>query len=145
MTQNTPQVAKPLAGVFAQRANTPQTDPKEKEQVQTQSGETVLKGNFAGYVSFLTPLGKQYYFYEGYLATTDQEIVEAALKIPGVARTNETNFPRPPDRSRGIKKNASWSAFQNPSVISPQELMQRAVAGSNTVTQAAESTSTTAQ
>lgn len=149
MTQQNTSTAK-LTGMFATLAKSPaQAQAPQEQQTQSSeaqlSGETVLKGDFSGYVSFLTPLGKPYFFFEGYLATSDQEVVDAALKIPGVARTNETRFPRPPDRSRGRKQQASWSAFENPTVISPQELMQRAVAGSNTVPQSAESTSVTGQ
>lgn len=114
-----------------------QTPAPQQDQAAT---ETVLKGPFAGYSSFLTSSGKPYTFYEGYLVTEDQEIITAALALPGVARTDETKFPRMPERNRG-RKSVSFSENRDPTTITPQEIMQLAVASTRTVPQAAESNS----
>lgn len=120
--------------------------PKQVQVVQAKPKLRVFKGDFGEYANFITQRGEVVMFYKGYTSTEDPVMADyiAALKgVEEVEVTPELKVPVPPERKRS-RNWASASASQSggePTRISHAELLQRAVASSRTVPQAAESSS----
>lgn len=103
----------------------------------------IFTGDFPTFANFITPTGVTVGFYQGYLETTDPLICEYVLTLPTVSEVTDTKdlkVPKVPERSRG--RNWASASSPDPMNITPVELLQRAVASSASLPQAAESTST---
>ena len=121
---------------LAKNQSTPAAVPANTE------GKRAFRGPFHGYASFLTAKGNPFTFYQGYLVTDDAEVIAEAAAIKGVQEVEYSdNVPTPPERTRGRARNVP---IHEATVISPLELLTRAVGNTTHVPQSAESSSTTA-
>ena len=100
--------------------------------------------NSPEYTNFLSPTGVPVSFYQGYFQTTVPALAEFASSLEGVEELEGDDIPETvptiPTRSRS----RTWAAaahFGDPTKVSPVELLQRAVASSESTPQAAESNS----
>ncbi len=131
--------AKTAAGWMA--AKTATVDEVAKEE---QSKVRIFFGEFPVAVSFMTETGKPVHFYAGYHVTDDEEIIAFCTGNRDIVDVTDKvkleDVPKLPSRQRG----RSWAAASersDPTVFTPQDLLMRAVAGSNTLTTAADSNS----
>lgn len=99
-----------------------------------------------GYQSYLAPSGTSFTFYQGFLKTSDPEIITEALKIKGCKEVpNTPEVPDLPQRQRGRRTPDGVVARYHaetggdPTTISPMELISRSIANSSHVPQSAES------
>ena len=118
-------------------ALTKKESPPEKEV-------RVFFGEFTTYQNFLTAKGKVVQFFRGYLKSSDPEIVAyCETEIPGIqdvtGQIKLEEVPVAPVRSRQEGGWMSSNRASEPTSISPAELLQRAVANSSHVTNAASS------
>ena len=95
-------------------------------------------------ISLMTEKGIPVPFYQGFHVTSDPDVIafcEAQKDIKDVTgKIDIDKVPEAPTRSRN-RNWASASKFGDPTVFSPADLLQRAVASSNTLTTAARSDS----
>ena len=96
------------------------------------------------YTNFLSPTGVPVSFYRGYFQTAVPALAEFASSLEGVEELEGDDIPETvptiPTRSRS----RTWAAaahFGDPTKVSPVELLQRAVASSESTPQAVESNS----
>lgn len=96
--------------------------------------------NLPEFVSYLTPTGTIVPFYKGYTRTSSAEVINFLEELGAEEVKNPKDIPEPPSRSRG----RSWaSAAKGPeTVVTPTEILQKAIASSKATPQAAESNST---
>lgn len=103
---------------------------------------SVFFGEFGLYENFMTPTGKVLSFYKGFAVVEDPELIEYAKTIKGLKDVTKevkvSDLPVQPVRSR--TRNFAANGI-DPTVFNPLDLLQRAVASSQTVTQAADSNS----
>ncbi len=93
------------------------------------------------FTNYLTPSGAPVSFYKGYCTSDDPATCEFILTLKDAEEVKGMKLddvPKPPVRSRG----RTWAtAGPSPTVITPTEVLQRAVANSKATPQAAQSTS----
>lgn len=100
----------------------------------------VFHGEFGTYQNYLTPKGKIIKFYQGFCKTSDKEVIEYCSELEHVTDVTDSvdidKVPEAPLR----KRNGGWQSNNaEATVISPTELLQRAVANSAQVPHAVQS------
>lgn len=125
-----------------------QVNPSEQktEQVQEEVVDKELRiffGELPGSISMMTPQGTPIYFYAGFHVTKDPEVIDFLSREKNIkeitGKIKLSDVPTPPVRTRSRNWAAASKFGGDPTVFSPIDLLQRAVAGSNTMTTAAES------
>ena len=124
-------------------AEQPAPDP-EVQAEQVDKDLRIFFGELPGSISMMTPAGTPIYFYAGFHVTKDPEVIDFLSREKNIQEvTNKVKLsevPAAPVRTRSRNWAAAASKFGgDPSVFSPIDLLQRAVAGSNTMTTAADS------
>ena len=118
-----------------------------QQQVQEEVIDKDLRiffGELPGSISMMTPAGTPIYFYAGFHVTKDTEVIDFLSREKNIqevtSKVKLSEVPAAPVRTRSRNWAAAASKFGgDPSVFSPIDLLQRAVAGSNTMTTAADS------
>lgn len=142
-----------LAAAQAVSANNKikQEEPIVTDTTQQQVQEEVIDkdlriffGELPGSISMMTPAGTPIYFYAGFHVTKDPEVIDFLSREKNIqevtSKVKLSEVPAAPVRTRSRNWAAAASKFGgDPSVFSPIDLLQRAVAGSNTMTTAADS------
>lgn len=125
-------------------------DSQETQQQVAQAQEEVVDkdlrvfyGELPQSVSMMTPQGTPVYFYAGFHVTKDPEVIDFLSREKNIkdvtGKIKLSDIPKAPVRTRSRNWHAASKFGGDPSVFSPAELLQRAVAGSNTLTTAAHS------
>lgn len=98
------------------------------------------KDNMQEFISYITEAGTIVPFYKGYTRTNSEEVIAFLAGIGAKEVKDPKDIPEPPTRSR----NRSWAAAAKgpETVITPTEILQKAIASSKATPQAAESNST---
>lgn len=142
-----------LAAAQAVSANNKikQDEPSVTDTTQQQVQEEVIDkdlriffGELPGSISMMTTAGTPIYFYAGFHVTKDPEVIDFLSREKNIqevtSKVKLSEVPSAPVRTRSRNWAAAASKFGgDPSVFSPIDLLQRAVAGSNTMTTAADS------
>lgn len=141
-----------LAAAQAVSANNKikQEEPIVTDTTQQQVQEEVIDkdlriffGELPGSISMMTPAGTPIYFYAGFHVTKDPEVIDFLTREKNIkeitGKIKLSDVPTPPVRTRSRNWAAASKFGSDPTVFSPIDLLQRAVAGSNTMTTAAES------
>lgn len=117
----------------AQPKEEPKQDSKQ-DDIETADPIRIFHGEFGTFQQYLTATGKVVQFYKGYCKTTDEEIIAYCRTLKNVqdltGKANPEDIPVMPKRER----NRNWASAQGaqPHMITPAELLGRAVRVANT-------------
>jgi hypothetical protein len=132
-----------LAQGHGKTAKAPTATQEKETAKEPEVQGRVFFGEFSVFENFMTPTGKVLTFYKGFAVIDDPELIEFAKTLRGVKEITGTvkvsELPSPPIR----KRSRNWAASaSDPTVFNPLDLLQRAVASSARLPQAAASNST---